>query len=237
MYGLTKLTAGVLLAMAAGQAMAVEDSVDVKVTGQIVPPACVPAVSGGAVFDLGTIKAATLAKDDYTLLAKKDLTLTVTCDSPMKVAFSGIDARAGTAVPPVGKGLISSGATVTEGDSSVMGLGTTTEGKNIGGYKMAFLTNEINFTLDGVKADTTPIRSEDGGSTWNAYGCPNCAWISPQSTNTFTSFAAQGTTEPLAFTTMSSKLRVQAAINKGSELDLTKVINIDGLMSIQLTYL
>lgn len=39
----------VLLAVTAGHAMAADGNVDVKVTGQIVPPACVPVVSGGAI--------------------------------------------------------------------------------------------------------------------------------------------------------------------------------------------
>ena len=81
------------LAVSASQAMAAGDSLDVKVIGQIVPSACTVAVSGGAVFDYGTIKAETLATDDYTMLGVKTADLSVTCEAPTKVALWGPLAR------------------------------------------------------------------------------------------------------------------------------------------------
>ncbi|MGK8936242.1 hypothetical protein ACRS85_26935 [Pluralibacter gergoviae] len=42
---------------------------------------------------------------------------------------------------------------------------------------------------------------------------------------------------PVAFKTLTGTLNVQAVINKGAELDLSKAVNLDGLSTIQLYYL
>ena len=53
----------------------------------------------------------------------------------------------------------------------------------------------------------------------------------------YATWAATGTTTPIAFTTLTGKLGVQAYINKASELDLTKPIALDGLATLELVYL
>ncbi|HEJ0337338.1 TPA: DUF1120 domain-containing protein [Klebsiella aerogenes] len=134
-----------------------------------------PAVSGGAVFDYGAIKAASLSQDDYTVLPRKNLDFSVTCDSPMKIAFSAVDARADSVVVPVGKILIlETGSTITADDVSLFGLGTTSEGKKIGGYKAAIMWP----ITDGEK-DVHSIRSNDGGQTWANYGASSNVWLNP----------------------------------------------------------
>lgn len=136
------------------------DSADIKVDGSIVPPACVPSMSGGAVFDYGGIKAASLAQDAYNGLSEKSLDISVTCDSPMKIAFAGIDNRAGTAADVEGVWLIIGNA--GKGDTSTFGLGTTSAGQKIGVYKMIV---DSTITLDGKLASLTPLKSENNGET------------------------------------------------------------------------
>lgn len=98
-----KLMAAIALALSACQAMVVDDNVDVKLTGQIVPPACIKAMSGGAVFDYGGVKAVSLSSDDFNVLGEKTLNFSVASESPTKLAFKVTYARKGTAVLPVGK--------------------------------------------------------------------------------------------------------------------------------------
>ncbi|MNW06548.1 hypothetical protein D3C71_2029760 [compost metagenome] len=51
------------------------------------------------------------------------------------------------------------------------------------------------------------------------------------------SWAATGTLTPVAFKTLATTLEVQAFINKASELDITKPIQLDGLATLELIYL
>ncbi|WP_312629318.1 DUF1120 domain-containing protein [Scandinavium sp.] len=224
MNKLTKLAAATLLAAVAGQAMAVDDNVDVKVTGQIVPPACIPAVNGGAVFDYGAIKAGSLKSDSFNVLAKKGLSFSLTCSSPMKVAFISADGRAGTVVSGGGSMGINGSST-----SKFYGLGQV-DGKNIGNYAMGI--RDTDLTIDGEKG-FEGIQSQDNGATWKT-GDYRGIWMDQQY---ISSVAKSGTTEPVAFTTLTGTILTQPVINKASELDLTKVINLDGLVSIQVLYL
>lgn len=225
---LTRMTmfAGILLTMAAGQAMAA-DSVDVKVGGTIVPPACVPAVSGGAVFDYGAIKAASLAKDDYTMLPQKSLTFTLTCDSPMKVAFKSLDARKGTQIPAP-----DSFPQIT----TLSGLGSV-DNKNVGCYQMNINADFIK--VDGVSSAYNVIRSNDKGKTWMAAASDYNSWLFLMDDGYYYSIASKngGDNLPVPLTTMSGTINMSAALNKASELDLTKLINLDGQTTLQIVYL
>lgn len=226
-----KLFAAAALVLAAGQARAIDDNVDVKVTGQIVPPACVPAIGGGAVFDYGAIKAASLMSDDYTMLPQKVLSFNITCNSPMKVAFRTLDGRVGTGITPVGKKIFNN--TVSETSAPLMGLGAF-EGKNVGGFAMILPTG--NITIDGNKGDFTGLKSLDNGQSWGQSGIASQLYFDTKQ-DFLSSVSIRNTNLPLAFTTLSADLRVVAVINKGSELNLTKVIPIDGQATIQMIYL
>ncbi|KZQ00373.1 hypothetical protein A3N42_19285 [Klebsiella aerogenes] len=232
MNKLTKISAATLMFFTvAGQAMAADDNVDVKVTGQIVPPACVPAVNGGAVFDYGAIKAGSLPQDDFfTGLTEKSLKFAITCDSPMKIAFTSVDGRKGSAVIPVGKSIQQQ--TITE-HSGLMGVGLDGNMK-IGAYSLNVANMKID-SGDGVILDYTKydsISSSDNGKTWRKV---NRMYLNDN--NEVTSVAAKGTLTPLTVKTLTGDIFSQLVINKGSELDLTKVIHIDGMSSVQVIYL
>ncbi|WP_312629314.1 DUF1120 domain-containing protein [Scandinavium sp.] len=219
-----KLIAVAALVLAAGQAMAVDDNVDVKVTGQIVPPACVPAISGGAVFDYGSIKAASLAQDDYTVLSGKSLSFTVKCDAPMKIAFKTTDIRKDSGfLGPAGIKLLGADSK----DKQLSGLGMI-NGISIGGYVLGLAGT--SYLADG--SSVSAIYSTDNGSTWKVGG----GWLLDD--NKLNSVASSDDmTAPIPLTTLSAYISAQAILNKGSELDLTKVINLDGMSTIQVIYL
>ena len=217
-----------LLAASAGSVMADSDSIDIKVIGQIVPAACKPALSGGATVDYGTIKADTLKADAFTVLESKSLDFSITCDAPAKVALRATDARAGSAVRPVGSSVL--GVSVTEA-TELMGLGQA-DGKDIGAYGM---TISRSVKLDGETTATDAIWSGDSGHTW-AKSTLSDTWLGGSGKNIY-SWSKSGDLVPVAFKTLSGTLNVQAVINKGAELDLSKAVNLDGLSTIQLYYL
>lgn len=223
MNKMPKLTVAALLVMASGQVLAADKS-DVTVSGSIVPAACVPAVTGGAKFDYGGIKAASLSKDSFTSLDKKYLDFSLTCSSPMKVALTAVDGRAGTAVAggePLGVG--------ADMPYRIFGLGQS-EGKNIGSYALGVRVSGLK--VDG-KTGFEGISSGDNGATWSK-GSYSAIWMDQ---GRYSSVAEKDTLEPVALTTLTGTIDMQAVINKASELDLTKTINLDGLVSIQVNYL
>ena len=218
------------LAVSASQAMAAGDSLDVKVIGQIVPSACNVAVSGGAVFDYGTIKAETLATDDYTMLGVKTADLSVTCEAPTKVALIVTDMRADSVVAIAGKKWAANGGTV-DTSGSKLGLGNA-NGAHIGAWGMWMEPTTVKADGNTVIpiATSTPLISAD----WQT---PTSGTFWLAQTGTYRSWAAPGTLTPVALTTLTGTLSVQAAINKGSELDLTQSIKLDGLANIQIYYI
>lgn len=215
------------LAAAAGSAVA-QDSVDIKVIGHIVPAGCTPSVSDGAVFDYGTIPASEVVHgtDDYTILAQKDLSFVLTCDASTRVALRTFDARAGSAVVPVGKVLL--GVPVAS-NTPVFGLGTA-EGKKIGGY--------VSIIKEVTADDNTAVgylHSADSGKTWVSR--PNLDLGQASLPQHLVTVSSPGVKTPLAVKSFSGTISIQAVVNKASELNLAHVINLDGQATIQVVYL
>lgn len=214
------------LAFVAGQAMAAGDSVDIKVSGQFVPAACNLTLSGGGTVDYGTIKAETIAKDEFTMLDVKTLDLGITCEAATKLALHTTDMRADSVVLPTGKSW-------GNGDSvgaKALGLGKD-GGKNIGGWAMWMAE-------DTIKADGNPVAGIvlNSANRWFAPSDNKSTWLTPTGIY-YRSWAAPGTDTPIALTTLTGTLSVQAGINKGSELDLTKAVHLDGMATLQVFYL
>lgn len=104
-------TAGISIVMAAGKVLAA-DNADVKVSETIVPPAYVPPVNGGTIFDDDTIKAATLKKEELNVLTHKKSPFCIVCDAPVKIGFKVQDQRCSSRIQPTGISLTS--RTVTD---------------------------------------------------------------------------------------------------------------------------
>lgn len=229
-----KSVLAMLLVSAAGQAMAEGDSVDIKVRGQFVPAACNLTVSGGGTVDYSTIKAETIAKDDFTLLGVKTLDLSIACEAATKLALHTTDMRSNSVVTLTGKNWGVKASTVATSDKPGLGLGQADD-KNIGAWAMWMEPASIKadgnavdpIALGGLPSATNNVWSKAAtGTTWL--------------TNTgddYKSWAATGTTTPLAFKSLTGTLSVQAGINKGSELDLTKAVQLDGMATLQVFYL
>ncbi|PYY90516.1 hypothetical protein DNK59_04055 [Pseudomonas sp. TKO26] len=215
-----KKTTCALAVLAATSGAVMADSVDVRVIGSIQPSACKPSLAGGGTLDYGIITPQSLKTSDYTILDKKQVQLAITCSAPTKVALVSRTGRPGTALDA----MLQSPQDIAyaPGDlGSAFGLGLA-NGKAIGGYNL-FL-NDV--TADGTAVLT--IRQHDD-KTWGSVD-GNLVHGSMQSWTT-------GGNQPVSFTTLSGTISAQAYINKASELDLSKPIQLDGLATLELVYL
>lgn len=236
MMNAVKKTACALAVLATTSTAVMAESIDVKVIGTITPTACKPTLGGGGTIDYGNIAPASLRNDTFTVLAEKQVDFSITCDAPAKVAIHAVGSKADTATnvtkSTVGYDIFAGNIFGTLG-IGVVGLGES-DGKNIGGYGIRLVPG--TFTADGNDADTI-IRSAATG-VW----VPSASrWAGSLFDTAFKdsqiSWAPKGQLTPIAFTTAAGKLGVQAYINKTSELDLSKPINLDGLTTLELVYL
>ena len=227
----SKTLSAAIIAAFASQAMAAGDSIDIKVIGQIVPAACTASVAGGATVDYGTMKTSTLAKDDYTMLAVKNVDLSITCEAPAKIALKTQDMRSDSVVALTGKSWGMKASSVAA-NGKELGLGTS-NGKNIGAWAMWMEPASVKADGKSVDAlDTT--GTPNASSTWTK-AAGGAAWLA--SNGSYKSWGETGTVTPVALTTLTGTISVQAGINKASELDLTKPVTLDGLATLQVYYL
>lgn len=209
------------------------DTVDLKVGGSITPAACIPSLSGGGAINYGDFKAKILAKDNYSRMGQKELDFTITCSSLTKLALTAVNGRIGSLAGATEDPQGGADSPVVGMPSYTYGLGLA-NGKKIGGYSLRL--NDI--TYDGKKAAV--LSSYGASNTWKRVGGSDNdrdQLISINGKLKRLSWAAPGTDTPIAFRTLAGKLEVEAFINKGSELDLTSVIKLDGQTTLELTYL
>jgi hypothetical protein len=212
-------------------------NVDVKVIGRIDPGTCTPTLSGGGTIDYGAMSPSTLAATGYTLLAEKQLDFAIACTAPSKVAVKVVNGRPNTTAG-VSEG-VSGFANAPTGVSlfGVANVGTAglgeSNGVKVGGYG-------VRIVPTGVIADTNPVVAVNASlsaatPSWSAASSTGGL---VDSTNTRgTSWAATGTTTPIAFTNLSGKLGVQAYLNEKSAFNLATTVQLDGLSTLELVYL
>lgn len=191
---------------------------DLKLIGTIVPAACAPNFTGGSTIDYGNIPAGTLNATAQTTLPEKTTKLTVTCDAPVKFAFSFVDDRSATVVTSL---------TTIPGalNEAKMGLGAADNGAKIGAYSLE-ISNEAADT-----GTTRRLRSADAGATWVAFG----GQLIPTYLYGFGDSATAAA--PSAHKSISVDVRVVAAVDKTSNLPITNQIKIDGLSTFEVKYL
>lgn len=209
------------------------DTVDLKVGGSITPAACIPSISGGGAINYGDVKANILKKDNYYRMGKKELDFTITCSNLTKLALTAVNERIGSLAGATEDPQGGADSPVVGMPSYTYGLGLA-NGKKIGGYSIRL--NDI--TYDGKKAAV--LESYGTSSTWRRAGGTDNDRDQLISTNgklMRVSWAAQGTDTPIAFRALAGTLEVEAFINKGSELDITSIIKLDGQTTLELTYL
>ncbi|WP_422422267.1 DUF1120 domain-containing protein [Pseudomonas sp. GZD-222] len=199
---------GCLAFSAAAQAA---ESIELTITGVIVPAACNPTLSKAS-LDFGTIPASdlTLSKNP---LDPKPVTLTLTCDASASVAIKTADNRAGN--------------TVT-GTTAVYGFELATGNKKIGEYSI----KAVSGNGDGTDRDVIVSSATTG--PWVSVTAGNDSL----DTSKFYALApATGLDAPGSYTTQTFNFNVTPTIEQASTLPLTSSIKLDGSVTFEVVYL
>jgi hypothetical protein len=203
---LTALAAGLALLGSASAFAA--STVDLTVTGLIVPSACSPSLSNGGAIDHGKVSAKDLHPDRPTQIGSHSMTLTVVCDGTTVMAVNAIDNRAGSSSIP----------------SETFGLGLTHDNRPLGYFFMA----AYNAVADGVAVDT--ITSRDGGDTWT----DSPRWHPGY----YLSAAAPDTPlQPAPLKELTATMALTTWIEPTNNLDLSDDLPIDGSATLEMKYL
>ncbi|RWT22770.1 DUF1120 domain-containing protein [Enterobacter cloacae] len=218
------------LALSVNTAMAAQ-SIDIKVTGKILPSSCTPAFpSGGGVADFGTMKVSSLNSTSMTTLAEmKEIPVAITCEEATRVAVKFTDMRDNSSpTEPMIFNKLGGSA------QFIFGLGMY-NGKKIGGYSLALLRTAGANTNDAGDS-LYPMISLDGGNGWGYRGNEYLAITSDNSE--IYGFGTERTSGVLsAQSKINFKVVVEAGINPTNDLNVTDEVTLDGLTNVELVYL
>lgn len=208
-----------VLAVALTPFAAQANSVDLTVTGTVVPTSCIPAFAGGNNVDLGRILSGNLSPSAQNNLPPRDITLKIACDAPAAVEIAVTDNRGATKVP----GLTFNGRT---NDDLYYGLGST-QGVGIGGFGLLVgqpLTDGVSQTFL-VRSPANPVwRAPVSGLVSNA----------PISY----SWGPSAATGPAAARLHTFPMKVAASIRPTADLPpTTDEFKLDGSVTFDVFYL
>ncbi|SEM59670.1 Protein of unknown function [Pseudomonas sp. ok272] len=194
-------------------------SVDLSVTGTIIPTSCLPSFAGGNRVDLGRISISSLSPIAQTDLPQRAISLHIACDAPAPVEIAVTDNRNASKVP----GLIFNGRS---GSELYYGLGST-QGIGIGGFGLLsgqpMTDGQTRVLLMRTPADPT-WRGSVNGLVGNA----------PTSYSWGQSVAAG----PIAARLHSFPMNVVAAIRPTDDLPpTTDEFDLDGSVTFDVYYL
>ncbi len=217
MKNIQKLAAFALLSTAASCVMAAS-SVDLAVTGSIIPTACTPTLSKGDV-QFNKISAADLNAGKHTIIReRKQQALNISCQAPTVFAIRGIDNRPGTN---------GNGWYVTP-----YGLGLSPQGEKIGAHYLELRMNAS--TIDGKPAYVTVGNA--GGTTWQASTLGDKGIRNYGELLGLTDTVGV-TTGPIAVKDAVLGLEHYLVINDANTLTLNEEIMLDGSATIEVIYL
>ncbi|MBP0596594.1 DUF1120 domain-containing protein [Herbaspirillum sp. LeCh32-8] len=193
---------------------------ELRVTGRIVPDACVPSFIGGGVVDYGVVPSSALSAGSPTLLSRKSVGLNVSCAMPTSVGIRLLDNR--TVMPTEGM-VKTSLRPSTANDERYFGL-KNDEGKAIGGYLLRFETGD-NVTAPSLEL-SADARQQGG------------AWRARKDGMLFKDTLYTWSTDgraPARMQQMDATLSVQAVID-GAAGGLRDDIPLDGSTTLELVY-
>lgn len=204
-------------ALCAASSTALAATVDLSVTGTIVPPSCTPALTNAGVIDFGDITS--LSSTATTTLPAKSITLTVSCTGNTLIGLSFQDNKAASV-------LASGGAAEFD-----FGLGMNGINK-IGRYRIDFMGS--NALVDGGAAKV--YDSADSGATWTA-GSVGAGRVTNAPTKVI-SFSPAAGTAPTPIQALEFPMDVELTLN--TSVDIGGVISdipLDGSNTIEIKYL
>ena len=210
--------------LASGQVGAAgNSSVQIKVTGSVVPPACTIALTAGDTIDYGRMQFSELEKERNTILSERNLSFTINCDAPAKLALTLQDEQPATVVQDLIKGVRG------EADANQManGLGAV-NGVNIGIFYVRVFAGDGSNNPGALRT----LRSQ-GLEGWSE--TPVDAPLYADGSKPV-GFSTGQTSVPTAFTTLTGRLAVQPVIRPSAELPSTHEIFLAGSSTLTVYY-
>lgn len=194
-------------------------TVDLTISGTIVPTSCTPSFSGGSNIDLGRIPFGTLSATEQNTRPVLFTNLTIICDAAAPVAISVTDNRGATKVPNLNF------EDAANGDF-YFGLGST-DGTGIGGFALykeqPMADGELMLHLIR-SGDSAPWQVASSGIIRNA---PYSYSMGPTLSG-----------GPVAARTHTYPLRVVGVIRPTTDLPpIRDEVPIDGSVTFELFYL
>jgi type 1 fimbria pilin len=217
-YLLTLLNSG-----HAGASEGGSNSIQLRVIGSLVPPACTLALPSGGTIDYGRIQHSELAASGNTILTERNIAFSINCDAPAMVALMLQDEQPGSVV----QDLIKSVRDDPDGNAVANGLGAV-NGVNIGIYYVrVFVGPESN-----NRGTLRTLRSE-GLESWSE--TPVDAPLYANGTRPL-GFSSDQATVPTALSTVSGRLAIQPLIRPRTELPGGDEIALAGSSTLTLYY-
>lgn len=226
-----------VLAVAASSAIA-GTSLDLQVSGKVVPSSCTPSVVGGSGnADFGTVKATELNYNTVTSLpGTKVVSISITCETPTRFGVTFNDAHADSA-PTEYLSTAFSDLEFLLSPASTAGLGMF-NGKKIGAYAMGIQRDKGTAT-DDTGASLHPVYSKDAtaATDWHAKNGLHYLQVVTDKSETY-GFANDTVNDrPAVLKQVNFNIGIVAQINPASELDISDELTLDGLTNIELVYL
>ncbi|MDI9803156.1 DUF1120 domain-containing protein [Citrobacter koseri] len=223
-----------LLALTASSVMAAQ-SVDITVTGKIVPSSCTPSFpSGGGIADFGTIKVASLNSTSATALPDiKTVPVTITCEEDTRVGISFTDVHSASA-PTTDYAINFASTDFASSVNYLFGLGMYGSQK-IGAYALGIQIDAGTLT-NGNGDNLIAYASADEGTTWGTKSGNSYMQIINNKSEIY-SFGKSATNAPEPQTKVNFNVGVSAIINPTNDLHITDEATLDGLTTVELVYL
>ena len=222
-----------VLAVAASSAMAAS-SIDIQVTGKILPSSCTPAfISGGGIADFGTIKVASLNSTTVTSLPDvKIIPISITCEDATRIAVTFNDAHADSAPTEDVPAWPDSDFATTMDYTAGLGM---YNGKPIGTYSLGMQLTKGAVTNDAGD-ELYPTYSFNTGSPWGNKAGNRYLQLKTNKSEIY-SFSSELGGTPVPQTKVNFNVGVVAAINPTNDLKITDEAKLDGLTNVELVYL
>ncbi|MBB5392069.1 MULTISPECIES: DUF1120 domain-containing protein [unclassified Herbaspirillum] len=209
-------------ALAVPAAVLAGTTAQLRVTGRIVPNACVPNFIGGGVIDYGAIPSGALSPHAPTLLPARSVGLQVSCGIPASVALRLVDNRPLTAT----EGMVKTSARPSMlRDGRYFGL-KNEQGLRVGGYV-------LRFEPRGDAASPNLQMSAPGNAASGAWTARTDGMLLQ---DTLYTWAAGQRNIPAKMQQMDATLSIQPVIDARNG-GLADEIPLDGSATFELVYL
>lgn len=228
-----KILLATSVALALSTSAYADSTAVLKLTGTLTNAACTPSLSNGGVADYGRIMLSDLSATDTNQLGNKDITFSISCTSPTKVAWTIVDDRADSMQTGITINNVGWSNSTSWSDSNHFGVGKTAGGVNLGVYAISINSSAV--TADGLIEQGLRGWSSSQGLEWTYMSRSN--ELVRSSEYMYTVATNEDSLKPMAFTNAVYPLRVSLAIQGTDALAITDDTNIDGQATISLVYI